>query len=253
MLRQFAQPARDRACELVRSRCHSQLRARRGLVLELPNKRIHGRASSRTSAASSPRPTCAWTRRTSSRQLARPLGGIVTTPWVATALGVRTPSRYGPSNSGLQRRAGRGIPASETESACSSSDGFVIPTVRGRDAELTVRGRHLDRLLSVSIRSSRGPASRPRRAVRPSRSDRRGRRGRGDASRQTEGHASEIRAAGAPELEAGRSVRQRRQSPPSRWSPSPDGRLVAPEGRRFPSRCSGLSARTSTRHWACLR
>jgi len=108
MLRQLAQPARDRACELVRALCHPQLRARRGLVLELPNKRIHGRASPRTPAASSPRPTRAWTRWTGSRQLARPFGGIVTTRWVATALGVpkvlqtRTICTWG-----LQRRSRR--------------------------------------------------------------------------------------------------------------------------------------------------
>ena len=79
--------ARDRSCELVRSPCHLQLRARRGLVLELPNKRVHRRASPRTPAASSPRPTSAWTSRTGPRQLASPFGGIVTTPWVPTALG----------------------------------------------------------------------------------------------------------------------------------------------------------------------
>jgi hypothetical protein len=84
MLRQLAQPARDRACELVRPPCHTQFRARRGLVLGLPHKQIRGRASPRTPAASSRRSTRAWTSRTGPRQLARPFGGIVTTHWVAT-------------------------------------------------------------------------------------------------------------------------------------------------------------------------
>jgi hypothetical protein len=91
MLRQLSQPARDRACELFRSPSNPQLRARRGLVLELPNKRIHGRASPRTPAASSGRPTCAWTNRTSPRQLARPFGGVVTTTDWADALAGRDP------------------------------------------------------------------------------------------------------------------------------------------------------------------
>ena len=79
MLRQLAEPARDRPRQLVGSHRHMQLRAGRGLVLGLPNERIHGRASSRTSAASSPRPTRARTSRTGSPKLARPVGGIVTT------------------------------------------------------------------------------------------------------------------------------------------------------------------------------
>ena len=80
MLRQLAQPARDRARELLGSLCHLQFRAWRGLVLELSNKRIHARASTRTPATSSPRPTGTWASRTGPRQLARALGGIVTSP-----------------------------------------------------------------------------------------------------------------------------------------------------------------------------
>ena len=87
MLRQLARPARDCARQLVRSPCHPQLRTRRGLVLELPNQRVHGRASPRTPAASSRRPTRAWTSRTGPRKLARPLGGVMTMQWVATSSG----------------------------------------------------------------------------------------------------------------------------------------------------------------------
>src|SRR5580704_13521607 len=77
MLRQLPEPARDRARDLVGSLCHPQLRARRGLVLGLSNKRIRGRAAPCTSGASSPRPTRTWTSRTGSCQLARPVDGIV--------------------------------------------------------------------------------------------------------------------------------------------------------------------------------
>jgi len=41
-----AQQACERACELVGSRCHPQLRAWRGLVLELPNNEIPRRSRS---------------------------------------------------------------------------------------------------------------------------------------------------------------------------------------------------------------
>ncbi len=85
MLRQLAQPARHRPCELVRSPCHPQLRARRRLVLELPHPRLHARAPPGASAASSPRPTRTWASWASPRQLARALGGVVTAPCIATA------------------------------------------------------------------------------------------------------------------------------------------------------------------------
>jgi hypothetical protein len=74
MLRQLPESARNGPCDLVGSPCHPQLRAGRGLVLELPDQQIHKWTPPRTSAASSPRPAGAWSSRPGSRQLARPPG-----------------------------------------------------------------------------------------------------------------------------------------------------------------------------------
>jgi hypothetical protein len=88
LLRQLARPARHCACDRFGSPGHLQLRAGRGLVLELPNKRIHGRTWARTPAASSARPTRTWPSRTGPRQLAGPVVGFVTL-WAATSSGTR--------------------------------------------------------------------------------------------------------------------------------------------------------------------
>jgi hypothetical protein len=97
VLRQLTQPARNRACELVRSLDHPELRARRGLVLGLPDQRVSRRTSPRTPAASSPRPTRARTSRTGAGQLAGSLGGI-------DMIRGASPRRIGPSASVCSRR-----------------------------------------------------------------------------------------------------------------------------------------------------
>jgi hypothetical protein len=78
VLRQLTQPARDRSRPLVRSPCHPQFRARRGLVLGLQDKRICRRSSSRTPAAPSCQPTGAGPGRTGPWQLARAFGRDMT-------------------------------------------------------------------------------------------------------------------------------------------------------------------------------